>query len=205
MFIELTEILRCPNEHEESYVVCVPVAMDGRRVVRGGIGCPSCGAEYPIVDGIAYFGEPGRTEGADARPAPHSLLTPPDYDAAALLAFIDLQGRGGYVLLAGRAARHGPDVAALAPGVQFVGVNPPPGVPPTDGFSILHTPRRLPVKSQSVRAVVLGADCAGEPWLADGARVLLRGLRFVAENEEARPEGIADLARGAGLLVGEKS
>jgi hypothetical protein len=55
-----------------------------------------------------------------------------------------------------------------------------------------------------VRAVVLGADFAGEPWLAEGVRVLLKGLRLVVEDERASPGGIAELARGAGLLVGEK-
>ena len=195
MFIELTEILRCPNDHPESYLVCVPVAMDGRRVVRGGIGCPSCGAEYPIVDGVAYF---GLVEAAapDARPPP--------FDAAALQAFVDLQGGGGYALLAGRFALLGRDLAALVPGVRFFGVNPPPGVEPSEAFSVLHSPRGLPVKSASVRAVALGEGCATGPWLAEGARVLLRGLRFVAENAGGAPDGIAELARGPGLFVGEK-
>lgn len=195
MFIELTEILRCPNDHPESYLVCVPVAMDGRRVVRGGIGCPACGAEYPIVDGVAYFGP--------VAAAVHDAGSPP-FDAAALRAFVDLQGGGGYALLAGRLARLGRDLAALVPGVRFFGVNPPPGLEPSEAFSVLHSPRGLPVKSASVRAVALGDGCASGPWLAEGARVLLRGLRFVAESADAAPDGIAELARGPGLLVGER-
>jgi hypothetical protein len=55
-----------------------------------------------------------------------------------------------------------------------------------------------------VRGVVLGADCVAEPWLAEGVRVLLHGLRLVAEDERASPAGIVELARGAGVLVGEK-
>jgi len=55
-----------------------------------------------------------------------------------------------------------------------------------------------------MRAVVLGADAAVEPWLAEGVRVLLRGLRYVVEDEHASPAGVAELARGAGLFVGEK-
>ncbi|MDP3774749.1 MAG: hypothetical protein Q8Q85_10840 [Gemmatimonadales bacterium] len=196
MFIELTEILRCPAGHDESYVVCVPVEMDGRRVIRGGIGCPVCHAEYAIVDGIAHFGSLGTT--------PRSSLPGPSYDAAALQAFLDLEGRGGYALLVGAAARLGPEVAALVPGVRFFSVNPPDVVRPSEAFSVLRSPRALPVKTGSVRAVVLGADHAAEPWLTEAVRVLLKGLRLVVENDTAAPEGIAELARGAGLLVGEK-
>lgn len=205
MFIELTEILRCPNDHPESYLVCVPVAMDGRRVVRGGIGCPVCGAEYPIIGGVAYFGGSGiggrGAGGAHRRPP---TPDPRPLDADALRAFINLEGDGGYAVLAGRLARLGEDLAALVPGVRFFGVNPPPGVEPSEAFSVLHSPRGLPVKSASVRAVALGEGCATGPWLAEGARVLLRGLRFVAENAGVAPDGIAELARGPGLFVGEK-
>lgn len=213
MFIELTEILRCPNDHEESYVVCVPVEMDGRRVIRGGIGCPVCHAEYPVVDGVAYFGGEGEgrseraSEGAAraVRPRARAQVAPsPTYDVSALQAFINLEGRGGYALLVGSAGRLGAEIAALVPGVHFFGVNPPDDVQPSAAFSVLRSPRALPVKTQSVRAVAVGADHAAEPWLTDGVRVLLEGLRFVVENEDAHPGGIAELARAAGLLVGEK-
>jgi hypothetical protein len=38
-----------------------------------------------------------------------------------------------------------------------------------------------------------------------GRAVLLRGLRAVIEDERASPDGISELARGAGLFVGEKA
>lgn len=213
MLLELTEILRCPASHQESYVVCVPIEMDGRRVVRGGIGCPVCHAEYPVADGVAYFGVEGeeRVSRASAgavravRPREPARAAPsPAYDASALQAFINLEGRGGYALLVGSAARLGPEIAALIPGVHFFGVNPPGDVAPSAAFSVLRCPRALPVKTQSVRAVVLGADHAAEPWVSDGVRVLLNGLRLVVEDERASLAGIAELARGAGILVGEK-
>lgn len=208
MFIELTEILRCPNDHEESYLVAVPVQLHERRVIRGGIGCPVCGAEYPIVDGVAHFTD-GRTGGpTDGRTEQHR---PPDrptalppYDAAALQAFIAVEGRGGYVMLAGAAARHAVALAGLLPGVHVCTVNPAPPFVPGEGVSVLISPRGFPLKSQSVRAAVLGADCAGAPWLEEGVRVLLPGLRLVVEDDTAEPERIETLARGAGLLVGEK-
>ena len=195
MFIELTEALRCPRAHEESYLVCVPSLMDGRRVMRGALGCPACHAEYPIVDGIAWFAPPGE---AEPPVAAAGVLT-----AEAVRTFLDLQGRGGYVLMLGGACRVGPALAALLPGVHVFGVNPPPEVLPSTEFSVLRSPRGLPVRRASVRGVVVGGDATGEPWLAAAALTLLPGLRMVVEDERAEPPGIAELARGAGAFIGE--
>lgn len=198
MFIELTEILRCPRDHAESYLVAAPVVMDGRRIVRGVLGCPACGAEFPIVGGVGYFGGAGRP--AVAQPGP----PPPGYDAGALAAFLSLDGPGGYAALVGQVARFGPAIVALLPGVHVVAVNPPAGVAPLPMLSVLESPRALPFKSATLRAVALGADHAAAPWPADAARVLLPGLRLVVEDERARPEGVSELARGAGLFVGAR-
>jgi uncharacterized protein YbaR (Trm112 family) len=195
VFIELTEVLKCPRDHPESYLVCVPAEMDGRSVVRGGLGCPACGAEYAILDGVAYFGpraEPPRAE-------PPGALT-----AEALASFVALEGSGGYALLVGSVARLLPELAAGVPLVHWVGVNPPRGSARGAGFSLLVSPRALPVKTGSVRAVGIGADHALAPWLEDGARTLLEGLRFVAETGGQPPPGIEPLARAAGVVVGEK-
>jgi hypothetical protein len=194
VFIELTEILRCPGGHPESYLVAAPIAMDGRRIVRGGIGCPVCRAEFPIVEGVAYFAE--RPKAAAAPPAS-------PYDVAALAAFLNLSGPGGYAVLVGAVARFGADLACAIAGVHFVAVNPPPGVAPAPALSLLVA-ASLPFRSASVRAVALGADHTGAAWVGEAARILLPGLRLVVEDERASPEGVSELARGAGLFVGEK-
>jgi len=80
----------------------------------------------------------------------------------------------------------------------------PPGVAPSPTLSLLRAPLGLPLKTASVRAVALGADLAGEPWLGEALRVLLPGLRLAVEDERASSAGLMELARGAGLLVGEK-
>jgi uncharacterized protein YbaR (Trm112 family) len=195
VFIELTEILRCPRDHPESYLVAAPIAMDGRRIVRGVIGCPVCQAEFPIVEGVAYFAErPPLAGGHGASPG---------YDAAGLAAFLNLSGPGGYAVLVGAAARLGSAMTGAVPGVQFVAVNPPPGVHGAPALSVLVA-GTLPIKSSAVRAVALGADHADAVWMRDGARILLPGLRLAVEDERASPEGISELARGGGLFVGEK-
>jgi len=55
MFIELSEFLRCPAQHDEAFCVVMPLEMVGRSVVRGVIGCSNCRREYPVVQGVAIF------------------------------------------------------------------------------------------------------------------------------------------------------
>jgi len=198
VFIELTEILKCPRDHAESYVVATPIAMDGRRIVRGVVGCPECGAEFPIVEGVAYFGPPGRRREAGVPPGPA-------YDAAALAAFLHVDGPGGYVALVGRTARHAAELGAAAPGVHVVAVNAPAGVSPGPMLSVLEAPAGLPIKSSQLRAVALGADCASAHWLAEAVRAVLPGLRIAVEDERAETAGVAELARGAGMFVGTRA
>ena len=52
MFIELTDHLRCPNEHEESFLVLLPGTMEGRSVRTGDLGCPVCGRTFQLTDGV---------------------------------------------------------------------------------------------------------------------------------------------------------
>lgn len=198
MFIEITEILRCPRDHAESYMICGPVTMDGRNVARGGLSCPVCGADYPILDGVAWFGpadEPVR--GAIA--APPSALT-----SDGIQTFLGLEGGGGYLLLVGSVGRLGAELAASLPNTGIVGVNPPPDVVPAGLFSVLRSPRALPVRRHSVRGVVVGADAAVEPWLRAAIDTVLTGLRIVVEDEATHPAGVVHIARGAGVFVGER-
>jgi uncharacterized protein YbaR (Trm112 family) len=227
VLLELTEILRCPRDHEESFVVCVTHRTEGRQVMRGVVGCPVCLAEFPIRDGELDFtaggsggaesGEGGRPRGAEAstrgaqlgapgpRPERQGSAAVGPLSAEALATFLDLRGPGGYVVLAGAAGRLAPPLAALIPGVHLVVVNAPPLAGRSGECSYVFCRDRIPVKAAQVRAVVLGADCAGAPWLAEAARVLLRGLRVVIEDERASPDGISELARGAGIFVGERA
>ena len=203
MLLELTEILRCPADHEESYVVCVTYAVLGSHVVRGVIGCPVCLAEYPIVEGVADLrGQGHRGTGAQGHSDGAPVAGPLTAESAAT--FLGLRGPGGYVLLAGASARLAGALAALVPGVHVVCVNAPDALPRAAAASYLRAANGMPVKSSWMRGVVLGADCAGEPWLGEGARVVLEGLRVVVEDERAAPEGVTELARGGGVSVWER-
>ena len=55
MFIELLDLLRCINAHEETWLVASLKAISNRFVLDGTLGCPVCHAEYPIRKGVADF------------------------------------------------------------------------------------------------------------------------------------------------------
>ena len=205
MHIELIEHLRCPEEHREEFLVLSTSEMNGRLVWLGVVGCPVCHRDFEIVDGIVDFTEvvKAKRESRSVRrtPAPASPVV---LEAESLQALLDLGGPGGFVVLLGSASRHAVGLAALMGGVHFVGINAPPDVEPLPILSLLQCDRVIPLRRTVARSVVVGAEVATEPWVAEAHRVLLPGRRLVVEREGVTPEGVKPLAVGDGLWVGEK-
>jgi uncharacterized protein YbaR (Trm112 family) len=196
--IELTEMLRCPEAHEEGFLVMSTGEMLGRMVRSGMLGCPVCGKEYPIVRGVAHFSGKGKGEAGNVQ---DDRATIP----ATLQALLDLSGPGGYVLLLGCAARHAVGLAELMGGIHFVGVNAPDDVEELPVLSLLACEAMIPLRQTVARAAVVGRDRLGARWLAEARRVLLPGRRLVIESETVTaPPGLTQLALGHGLFVGER-
>jgi uncharacterized protein YbaR (Trm112 family) len=197
MFIELTDHLRCPEPHEEQYLVLLPEDVEHRIVRRGELGCPVCGRIFHLRDGAVEFA---------AAAAPRASAAP--LDGAGLAALVGLGGPGGYMVLVGSAAGAAAELAAAVPGVALVLVNPPQALalPPDDpAFSVLRA-ATLPLKSRSMRAVVLGRGFGdAPPWIADAARVVLPGLRVVGEGGEPSDNGLELLATAGGWWVAART
>src|SRR5438309_1760538 len=202
--IELTEMLRCPETHEEAFLVMSTGEMVGRMVRSGILGCPVCRREYPIVKGEVQFsagaGAPLRdknTQSLRGAPAPA--------DPQTLQALLDLSGPGGYVVLVGSAARHAVGLSALMGGIHCVGIDAPADVEELPVLSLLACETMIPLRRAMARAVVVGRERASPPGLNEALRVLLPGRRLVIEDEGARPPaGVKQLAVGQGLWVGER-
>jgi uncharacterized protein YbaR (Trm112 family) len=194
MFIELTDHLRCPADHEESFLVLLPDKIEGRSVLVGQLGCPVCGRTFELKNGVLDLGDaPDWAENSD------SIL-----DAAAITALTGLHGPGGYLTLVGNVASIWQEVAELNPGVALVAVNPPPGVADAPGTSVLRA-GRIPLKSGSMRGVVLGKTFGGNAdWVSEAARVVLPGLRVVGEGPDPSPTVIDLMASADGVWVGTK-
>jgi uncharacterized protein YbaR (Trm112 family) len=195
MFIELTDHLRCPADHDEAFLVLLPDRVEGRSVRAGTLGCPVCDRRFELHDGVLDTG------GAPSHPAGTGAgkLT-----AEALAPLVGLGGPGGYLVLVGPPAALWRDVAELVPGVAVVAVNPPPEVVDEAGISVLRG-GRLALKTSSMRGVVLGPPSGGDPaWVQEAARVVLPGLRVVGEGPDPDPETVDLMASAGGVWVGTR-
>ncbi len=202
MHIELTELLRCPEPHREEMLVLSTGEVRDRMVRSGLLGCPVCHKEYPIARGIVNFRRSKERVLKDVYVPPSPL---PSADASNLQALLELSGPGGYVVLIGAAVRQAPRLSGLMEGLHFVGVNAPAEMEEQPALSLLYANEKVPLRSSVARGVVVGADLATSPWLVEAHRILLRGRRFVVENEEPElPIGLVKLAAERGLWVGEK-
>ena len=192
MFIELTEYLQCPRDHERAWLVLAPERMEGRHVARGVVGCPACHAEYPIVEGVVRFG-PAPALPAVANPEPDVVQ-----------ALIGLESPGGVVLLAGSAGGLAEGLGGLLEGVHLAVVNGP-ALPIAPQRSLFTSAAGLPFRDHLMRGVVLGPERAAPADLLEARRVLLPGQRVVVLAEAVEPvEGLEPLAQGQGMWVGRR-
>src|SRR5207244_6671879 len=163
-------MLRCPEPHEEGFLVLSTGEMLGRMVRSGVLGCPKCGREYPIVKGVVRFSGGGMRDarGVDSGAATHpaSRISHP-VEPQTLQALLDLSGPGGYVVLLGVAARHAVGLAGLMGGIHYVGIDAPPDVEELSVLSLLACDTMIPLRRAMARAVVVGRDRAEAAWLAE--------------------------------------
>ncbi|MGH7524342.1 MAG: hypothetical protein ACREK8_08555 [Gemmatimonadales bacterium] len=186
MHIELTDHLRCPKLHPEAYLVLLPDRMDGRRVAAGHLGCPVCGWSTAWSAFVPDFGSGWRSSRT------------PSFDGSAAHAMLGITGPGGWIALAGAAGALAPSLSALLPGVALVAVNPPENVEPSDVVSVLLSDE-WPLKSHSMRGVVLGGDAAH--WRDSAMATVLPGLRTVGEGAVPSGSGVQVLGDAGGVWV----
>ena len=197
MFIELVDVLRCPNSHAETWLVLAAEVMEDRDVVSGTLGCPICRAEFQITDGVARFG--------DVPPSVRGNEPPDENEALRLAALLDLGDSRGYAILVGDVGRHAPLLRATTD-VQLMLVDPPRSVTMGFGLSGLTTPASgtLPLAAASARAVALDEGATSE-LLASALKVLAPAGRLLAPVRLELPDGVAQLARDDRQWLAERA
>ena len=176
----------------------VPYEMDGRMVVRGVLGCPICQREFRINRGAAVFELNGRT--GEAAPAVTASIP-----ADAIVAFLGLEGPGGYLGLFGGASGFAAGLETALPGVHLVVLNPPDAWTSSPSVSLLRGPT-APIKSRSLRGVVLGGDMgSNREWQKEAGRCVLPGLRVVGEGTPPRLSELESLGEAGGWWVARKT
>lgn len=188
MFTPLVDILRCPNVHDETWLVASIDRAEERDILEGTLGCPVCLAEYPIRAGVVRFSEV----------APSPAMTAHEDDAVRLAAALDLTEARMTAVLHGAWGALAPIIRGLSP-AQLLLVNPPPEIATGDGISIVVA-ETAPLAHASVDAVAVD-DSATPTMIASLVARLRGGGRMVGPVARPVPEGLVELARDDDLWV----
>lgn len=196
MLRDLLDSLRCPRDHEESWLVAVVQRANGPVLVDADLACPVCGAEFALREGLATFAESWSTE----MPAPGSAET---LDPARLTALLGVTEGAYPLLLSGNLARAGAGVAELID-VPQLWINAPDDISDAPTFcSRLVVGDRLPLGVATVAAAALDARHASPMFIASAVRTVRQGGRIVAPVATPVPAGVRELARDDAQWVGE--
>lgn len=204
MFVELIDLLRCPREHEDSWLVLAAGRTTGRHVMEGTLGCPVCGAEYTLHDGIADL----RDGTASALSDPVAPGTEPSNHPTAnelatmLAAYANLSDAGGCAAISGSLLQAARTIEELT-GVSVMLVNPPPSQPP--GLSGIRCEGTLPLSRDGLRALVLDKVDVSALHLPMACSRVRPGGRVVLPPDAVLPTDVLELARDAEWLVAERT
>jgi uncharacterized protein YbaR (Trm112 family) len=198
MHLDLIDILRCPLPHEDSWLVAAVVRVDGRRMLEGTLGCPVCGAEYAVRDGVAEFS--GEPEVRHAPPLPAPVDESRVLRTAALLG---LGESGRIVMLAGEACDVAPQLGAFPP-VHVIAIDPAHALPDAEHVSALAVGARIPLAHASIHGAQLD-DAAVARWSTDAFVPLLKPRgRLIAPASAPLPAELTLLARDEREWVAER-
>jgi uncharacterized protein YbaR (Trm112 family) len=195
MFIELVDALRCPNAHEESWLVASADRMAARHILDGMLGCPVCGAEYPIRDGVVDFRRA-------AHRSPVAALAADAEQATRLAAFLGLDDALGFAVLMGEWGSHALELRSLVD-CPLVLIDPPEEIEAAPGLSLIRTDGPLPLAAGAARGVAIDAGADPER-VASALRATRAKGRVVARVCVPRPPEVRELARDEQVWVGER-
>ena len=189
MFVELIESLRCPRAHESSPLIASAVRTEARHIVDGVLGCPVCGAEFPIVGGVTRFDDPAAPTPAERSDAETGMR---------LAAFLELADARGFAILCGRWGAHAGVIRQLTD-APLVLVNPPPEAS-ADSAAVILVRDVVPLAPGSARAAALDATS----FSSSAARAVRTGGRIVGPESLTLPDDVTELVRDERVWVGEK-
>jgi len=189
MHIELIDLLRCPEPHEETWLVAAFNKIDGRNIIEAKLGCPVCRREYLIHEGIAIF---GGDVTADAR----------EEDATTTAAFLDLTSPGKTILLAGAFGFLADGIVEMTQS-RAISLNAP-RAGNSESVAAILTASRIPLASSSLNGVALDRAHSTEFLVAESARILRPGGRLLMSGDALLTSDFRQLARDEKHVVAER-
>jgi len=200
VFIEMLDLLRCINSHEDTWLVASLKAISNRIVLDGTLGCPVCHAEYPIRGGVADF-----RQGEGARPLPEHVPLSFSREELAIRmgAFLNATEPGATLVLGGSWAEAAQEVSVMTE-TRVLALNPGSAVEESETVGLLRVSREIPLAAASVLGVALDETFPPE-ILPSAIKVVRPGGRIVGPKSITPPSDLAILARDERLWVGAKA
>lgn len=200
MFLELVDALRCPAPHDETWLVASVDRFEGRYIVEGVLGCPSCRAAYPVREGVLHMEE--RTNAPTPGDDLYGQMDRPSEEAVVrCAALLGADESGGVFLLSGAAGRVARSLEELV-AMTVILLDPVEGIPLGVATSAIRAPSAVPLAAGSLRGAIVDVATATPARLDGVARALAVGGRLVAPAQVALPAGIRELARDPHEWVG---
>ena len=201
MFIELLDLLRCPKSHDETWLVASFDNVSNRFVETGTLGCPICGAQYPIENGVADFSDGSSSPSCDRdrSAAGHRR----EELATRAGAFLDATEPGATVVLGGVWAYAADELSTLAE-VRVIALNPEPDVRETASVGLVRGVSEIPVAADSCMGVAFDA-WFNSAIVAAAVRAVRPGGRVVGPAAIPPPAELAVLAQDADYWVARKT
>ena len=184
MHIELIDLLRCPRDHDETWMVAAFTKMEGRFVIEGKLGCPVCSSSYSISNGTADL----RIDSASLQPSGDAISKDGD-EAMRLAALLNLTRPGALAILEGDSSAHAHEVSELGQ-CRVIALNPRSPVNDSERVATVLADSRIPFASSSVYGITLSEVTA---LSNDVARVLQAGGRAVLPGDADLPAGSTSL------------
>lgn len=200
MFIELLDLLRCLNAHDETWLVASFRTVSHRFVEDATLGCPVCSAQYAIAGGVADFSAGTAVESCEAERAASSHRR--EELATRAGAFLDATTPGATFVLGGLWAYAAHDLAEIAD-VRVIALNAPPGVKESERVGVVRVGASIPLAAGSVMGVALDEWFPTE-IVQSALRVVAPGRRIVGPASSRPPAELTVLARDDHYWVAEK-
>jgi uncharacterized protein YbaR (Trm112 family) len=201
VFIELLDLLRCINEHEDTWLVASFKAVTNRFVMEGTLGCPNCSAEYPIRNGIADFSAGlvlPRCEGERS-----VAIRDREELATRAGAFLNVTEPGATVVLGGMWADAALDLSVMTE-TRVLAINSKAGAEESETVGLLLVGSKIPVAAGSVLGVALDASFPAET-VASAVKAVRPGGRIVGPVGIPPPAEVAVLAQDEDYWVAQKA
>jgi len=204
MHVELADLFRCPAHEGDGWLVVGAERTQQRVVLEGVLGCPTCGAEYPIRRGVTWFGQEIAQHGI-------SIDAISDDDAMRAAALLGASDRNATLLFHGAPVALARAVQGVA-AVRCIVIDAPDSDAALAAYALSDAPLAIVVSGDA--APLAASSVAGVWWSPpdDGRapddtvlRLLRARGRLISPAGHPLPRGFEELARDSRQWVAERS